>query len=37
MIPEDTMRRWKEISEQYHYNTVAQFIMAAVEFYINSL
>lgn len=37
MIPAATMQRWKSISEQYHYNTLSQFIMAAVEYFINSL
>lgn len=37
MIPESTMLRWRDISEQYHFNTLSQFIMTAVEYFINSL
>lgn len=37
MIPESTLSRWRDFSEQYHFNTLSQFIMTAVEYFIRSL
>ena len=37
MIPAYTMKRWEQIAENWHFNTLSEFIMTAVEFYIRNV